>query len=151
MERESLTKDPTPEEIEEIKKEAIKLITERINRGDEFLYISEGQSSSSGEAALMIGGHTLNLARVLSITMTKVPQLHKIVSLANEANEYANNKADIIGSLKDLLSELAGSLDLDCETCPKKETCEIKDEVTAAKESGDLSAAGKLFGKRGEC
>ncbi len=89
MEKESIRRNPNPEEIEEIKKEAIKLITERINRGDEFLYISAGDRSDKSEAALMIGGNTANLARVMSITMTKVPQLHEIVSLANEAHDHA--------------------------------------------------------------
>jgi hypothetical protein len=122
MERESQTKNPNPEQIEELKKEAIKLITERINRGDEFLYISEG-GKNGGEAALMIGGNTMNLSRVLSITMTKVPQLHEIVTTAMEAHDYATSKEGVMGTLKDLLTGLKDSLD--CDNCDKKDECKI--------------------------
>jgi hypothetical protein len=134
MEKESLKINPNPEEVKAIKKEAIKLITERINRGDEFLYISEGHASGNGEAALMIGGNTNNLARVLSLTMSKVPQLHEIVTTAVEAHNYANSREGIMGTLKDMLTNLKDSLD--CNNCDKKDECKIKND-SMVKSQGD--------------
>jgi len=119
--KEKLLENPTPEEIEVIKKEAITLITERISRGDEFLFISDAK----GEAALMIGGTTNNLSRVLSITMAKVPQLEEIITLAKSAHDFFKGKGREMPSIKDLLDRFTE--ELNCEDCPGKDDCPIKE------------------------
>ena len=112
--------DMSTEEIELKKKEAIDLVAARINRGDHFLILTEGD----GDSALMIGGSTESLSRTLSITMHKVPQLFEIVDLAKQAYDYAKGQADKRPSLQNMISDLEGHLD--CEHCPGKDECPIK-------------------------
>jgi hypothetical protein len=119
------------EEKDAKKQEAIDLITGRIDRGDDFLIITENK----GDTALMIGGSTEELSRIIALTMTRVPHLTEIVSTAMEAYEYAQEKTGSAKSLKELLDDFAK--DHDCTGCPSKDICPIKDDIELLKNGTD--------------
>ena len=96
------------------KAEILKRVGEALDKEDPFMIILE----SSPEAAVMMGGDRSSLSRMLSIGMSKIPQLEEIVKVARKALKKARRA---MGSDSMFESEL-----LKCTTCDKKEDCQIR-------------------------
>ena len=131
--KETNADEMTPEEIASKKKDAIDLLTERVNRGDHFLILTEGKD---GDSALMIGGSVKELSRLISITMTKVEPLEEMVTLAVEAFKYARHADKIRGSS---LGSTADEMmkEMGCENCHTKDDCDIREGLLKARDSSN--------------
>ena len=102
------------EEIELRKKEAIDLLTQSINKRDNFLVFT---NSKDGKDSLLIGGDVNILAEHFGFTMYKVETLRDVISLAQKVYDYINHTTDDTDST-DILSELMNTL-LSQEIKPK--------------------------------
>lgn len=101
---------------EEEKKQILEKVEEALDQEIPFLILTEGSS----EAAVMMGGDKAGLSRMLSIAMSKIPELEIIVKYARKALKHArrNKGRDHNADLDDEL--------LKCDTCDKKEDCSIR-------------------------
>jgi hypothetical protein len=99
---------------DEDKKQILGKIEEAFDQEAPFLILTE----SSPEAAVMMGGDKKSLSRMLSIAMSKIPELESIVKYARKALKHAR-----ISSNRD--SKVESEL-LKCETCKKKDDCVVR-------------------------
>jgi hypothetical protein len=101
---------PTDEE----KKKILQKLEEAIDGEFPFMVLT----SSSPEAAVMIAGNREDVSQMLSIAMSKIPELETIVKYARKALKHARKSGDRGSTLE---SEL-----MKCETCDKKDDCHIR-------------------------
>lgn len=101
---------PTDKEKQEI----LRRIEIVLDQGDPFMILLE----SHPEAAVMMGGDRQSLSRMLSIAMSKIPELETVVKYARKALKHARKSGDK-NSMFD--AEL-----LKCETCDKRDDCDIR-------------------------
>lgn len=101
---------PTDKEKQEI----LRRMEKALDQGDPFMILLE----SSPEAAVMMGGDKESISRMLSIAMSKIPELEIVVKYARKALKHARKSKDK-GSMFD--AEL-----IKCETCDKRDDCDIR-------------------------
>ena len=98
------------------KKAVLSKIEEALDQGVTFLILTEGRP----EAAVMIGGTPRSIAQMLSIAMSRIPELEEAVKMARKALKAARRNRDE-ESHPNFEAEL-----LKCETCDKKDTCAVR-------------------------
>ena len=101
---------------EEDKKAVLEKIEEALDQGATFLILTEGRP----EAAVMIGGNPHSIAQMLSIAMSRIPELEEAVKMARKALKSAR-KHRSEESHPNFEAEL-----LKCDTCDKKDTCAVR-------------------------
>jgi len=99
---------------DEDKKEILKKVEEAIDQEAPFIILTE----DSDEAAVMIGGDKKSLSRMLSIGMSKIPELEMIVKYARKALKHARKSSNKNDGIE---SEF-----LKCKTCDKKDDCPVR-------------------------
>jgi len=100
----------------EEKKEVIAKIEEAIDNEKAFLILTEG-SDETGESAVMMGGEFHDMARMVSIAMSKLEPLEMVIDAANAALDFARSR-------KELRSDNVADA-LKCDTCDKRNECDI--------------------------
>jgi hypothetical protein len=101
---------PTDEE----KKKILEKLEEALDNGSPFMILT----ASSPEAAVMMAGEKHDVAQMLTIAMSKIPELEEVVKVARKALKSARRNRDRNNNLD---SEL-----LKCNTCDKREECDIR-------------------------
>jgi hypothetical protein len=99
---------------EEEKKKILEKVEEALDQGSPFMILTE----SSPEAAVMMGGDKEGLSRMLSIAMSKIPELEMVVKYARKALKHARKSKRRDHNFD---SEL-----LKCNTCDKRDDCDIR-------------------------
>jgi len=97
---------------EEEKRKILEKVEEALDQGSPFMILTE----TPPEAAVMMGGDKEGLSRMLSIAMSKIPELELVVKYARKALKHARKDRGL-----DFDSEL-----LKCNTCDKRESCDIR-------------------------
>ena len=99
---------------DEDKKAVLEKVEEALDQGVTFLILTEGRP----EAAVMIGGNPNSIAQMLSIAMSRIPELEEAVKMARKALKSARKN-------RELNADIANEL-LKCDTCGKKDSCPVR-------------------------
>jgi hypothetical protein len=99
---------------DEDKQKILGKIEEALDQGATFLILTEGRP----EAAVMMGGTENSMAQMLSIAMSRIPELEDAVKMARKALKTARKNKEHRHNFD---SEL-----MKCETCDKKDDCHIR-------------------------